>query len=203
MDCGPWQSCLCCCFTRGCRRYYLLAPLLLYVCFRFFRSPLQASLVLSGILLIFSLTAAAVCNDRESAFLLLPSHAWELLAGALLAMCAVYWDDDCLHRASEAIESLLAAADLVVFAENWGTQPDYAQDVRESVACYQELRSKTHARVWVLGAKSFGWNNDFVRLSREDVRHLRVIPLASVVGFNNSAREPDFSARGSSRATHP
>jgi hypothetical protein len=100
----------------------------------------------------------------------------------------VYWEGDCLHRSNDALEGLLASASLVVFAENWGTLPQYAQDVQESVACYHELRTKTDARVVLMGAKNFGWNNDFVRLSQGDVTHIRVTPLTSIVGFNNSVR---------------
>jgi len=39
-----------------------------------------------------------------------------------------------------------------------------------------------------LGAKNFGWNNDFVRLVRTPLTELRVKPLPSVMQFNEAAK---------------
>lgn len=109
----------------------------------------------------------------------------------------VYWEGDCLHRSNDLLESLLAQAQLVVFAQNWGRPGSNPRDVDDAFSCYQELRSKSRARVVVLGAKNFGWNNDFVRTKPGslDNREHRVYPLESVIRFNKAAQAligPDF-----------
>lgn len=65
-------------------QFYLLFPLLLLFLWRRFRS--KTPLIL-GFLALLSLAGSAwqVQVDQKSAFFLLPSRAWELLAGALLA----------------------------------------------------------------------------------------------------------------------
>jgi peptidoglycan/LPS O-acetylase OafA/YrhL len=67
-------------------QYYLLTPLLLLLLFRFFRGGLSAIAPVLGTIAVVSLVAAIVTKDREFVFLMLTTRAWELLAGALLAM---------------------------------------------------------------------------------------------------------------------
>ena len=109
----------------------------------------------------------------------------------------VYWEGNCAHRSNDLLEPLLAAAQLVVYAENWGRPDGRPRDLDDAVSCYRELRSKSRARVVVLGAKNFGWNNDFVRTRHGELddRHPRVYPLESIVTFNEAAQAligPDF-----------
>ncbi len=109
----------------------------------------------------------------------------------------VYWEGDCAHRSNDLLEPLLAAAELVVFAENWGRPNSTPRDVDDAFSCYRELSSKSRARVVMLGAKNFGWNNDFVRTRHGELndRAPRVYPLVSVVSFNKTAQAqigPDF-----------
>jgi hypothetical protein len=49
---------------------------------------------------------------------------------------------------------------------------------------------KTHStgRVFVLGTKNFGWNNDFAKTARGNLTDIRVAPIEPVVIFNESAR---------------
>lgn len=68
-------------------QFYLGFPLLLIVCRRLSRRQLQA--VLSSILIIsFALSAWGTYSHPTATFYLLPSRAWELLIGALLATIA-------------------------------------------------------------------------------------------------------------------
>jgi peptidoglycan/LPS O-acetylase OafA/YrhL len=106
-------------------------------------------------------------------------------SGYLSLLDVVYLEGDCLHHDGIFPESLLSSASLVVFTENWAEgNYSYSKDVDDAYACYQELRSKAHGRVVVIGAKNFGWNNDFVRLDGSKFETIRVAPLQSVTEFN-------------------
>lgn len=142
----------------------------------------------------FALRASTFHQDgRQRVLVVGNSYARDFInmlreAGYFEGREVIYWEGDCLHRSNGALEGLLSGASLVVFGENWGNQSAYEQDIRESIACYHELRSKTRARVLLLGTKNFGWNNDFVRLKQGDVTHIRVSPMPSTVEFNSRVR---------------
>jgi peptidoglycan/LPS O-acetylase OafA/YrhL len=115
--------------------------------------------------------------------------------GYLGEMDVVYTDDDCTHRKSANFASLAASSNLVVFSESWGfyspgrsvsTVQGEASQVFE---CYQNLKKMSPGRVVVLGAKNFGWNNDFVKFVRGNLSDIRVAPTSTVTAFNAAARE--------------
>jgi peptidoglycan/LPS O-acetylase OafA/YrhL len=69
-------------------QFYILFPLVLYVLFRFerFRKPAVLTLILgAGVLAGLGLAMYGVASRPGATFYLLPTRAWELLAGAWLA----------------------------------------------------------------------------------------------------------------------
>lgn len=99
----------------------------------------------------------------------------------------VDYDKGCNNGVFGRVTDLLKASDLVVFSQNWG-QVAAAISVADVYSCYQQMRQQSGGRVVVLGAKNFGWNNDFVKLAKGPLKDIRVKPLDSVVAFDQSAK---------------
>jgi len=52
------------------------------------------------------------------------------------------------------------------------------------------VEKAVNGKVFVLGVKNFGWNNNFVKIdSGDDVVNRRVYPLRSVLMFNESVKD--------------
>ena len=99
------------------------------------------------------------------------------------------------HRCDEYIsdnksfDKLLAQSNVVIYAGNWGEPDTHEDELPGVVSCYKYLASVTGGRVYVLGAKNFGWNNDFVRIMGNDYLGTRVKPADSIVKFNERAKQ--------------
>lgn len=104
-----------------------------------------------------------------------------------LDVVLVDYDQGCNNGSFGWVNDLLKASDRVVFSQNWGQVSD-GMSVADVYSCYQQMRRQSRGRVVVLGAKNFGWNNDFVKLVGGPLRGIRVQPLQSVVAFDGSAR---------------
>ena len=107
--------------------------------------------------------------------------------GYLNDMDVVYVETNCLLRKSENFASLAASSNLVVVSQNWG-QKVRDGEVSEVFACYQNIRKISSGRVVVLGAKNFGWNNDFVKFVPGNLSDIRVAPFSTVTAFNAAER---------------
>jgi peptidoglycan/LPS O-acetylase OafA/YrhL len=107
--------------------------------------------------------------------------------GNLSGMDVVYTDDDCSHGKSADFASLVASSNLVVVSQNWG-QTVQDGEASQVFACYQDIRKISSGRVVVLGAKNFGWNNDFVKFMPGNVSDIRIAPLSTVTAFNEAER---------------
>jgi hypothetical protein len=107
--------------------------------------------------------------------------------GYLSDMDVVYTDDDCSHRKSANFAFLAASSNLVVLSQNWG-QTLQDGEASQVFACYQNIKKISSGRVVVLGAKNFGWNNDFVKFVRGNLSDIRVAPLGTVTAFNAAER---------------
>jgi peptidoglycan/LPS O-acetylase OafA/YrhL len=105
----------------------------------------------------------------------------------LSGMDVVYTDDDCSHGKSADFASLVASSNLVVVSQNWG-QTVQDGEASQVFACYQDIRKISSGRVVVLGAKNFGWNNDFVKFMPGNVSDIRIAPLSTVTAFNEAER---------------
>ena len=80
-------------------QFYLFWPILLVLCHRLFRA--RIAIVLAVItLLSFVLCVIATSFDPEAAFYLLPTRAWELSIGGLIAISGSYWITSSSARAS-------------------------------------------------------------------------------------------------------
>src|SRR5581483_2628778 len=87
-------------------QFYLLFPLMLWALVRTPRWRLRA--LLGAILIVsFALSVWGVAHARAAAFYLLPSRAWELMLGALLAAGAVAPPDQRWLREGMALAGLL------------------------------------------------------------------------------------------------
>lgn len=71
-------------------QFYLFWPILLVLCHRFFRARIAILLAIIT-LLSFALCVVATSFDAEAAFYLLPTRAWELSIGGLIAISGSYW----------------------------------------------------------------------------------------------------------------
>jgi peptidoglycan/LPS O-acetylase OafA/YrhL len=69
-------------------QYYVMFPLLMVLGWKFFRKHLAAVLGLAA-LLSFAVASRGVFNKPEFTFYLLPTRAWEILVGALVALYMV------------------------------------------------------------------------------------------------------------------
>ena len=71
-------------------QFYLIVPFILLVLFHFTllrRRSILVPILLIGAVVSFSASVYAVATQPTKAFFLLPSRAWELLLGAILAIC--------------------------------------------------------------------------------------------------------------------
>ena len=66
-------------------QYYIFIPVILYLCYRFVRQP-WAFIFLPATLASLALSIIALGSAPTATFFLLPTRAWELLIGALLAL---------------------------------------------------------------------------------------------------------------------
>jgi peptidoglycan/LPS O-acetylase OafA/YrhL len=109
--------------------------------------------------------------------------------GHLDSMDVVYTETNtsCPNKDSGNFDALIAASDLVVFSNDWGRLPGN-RDVAEAYSCYQYMRRKSSGRVVVLGAKNFGWNNDFVKFVHGSLAEIRIAPIGTVANFNESEK---------------
>jgi peptidoglycan/LPS O-acetylase OafA/YrhL len=100
----------------------------------------------------------------------------------------IYFEGDCISSNQKKLSDLLVDVDVVVYARDWG-QKSFSESQIESVAsCSRYLsRQASHGKVFVLGVKNFGWNNNFVKLGNSE-DGARVTPLKSVLSFNDSAK---------------
>lgn len=99
-------------------QFYLLYPLCLLLAHRFARRHLWLVIGLAGIA-SFGLNVAFVASKPEATFYLLPTRAWELLAGALVAAPAASWRRS---RAVDELLGLLGAALIVVAVATYRTE---------------------------------------------------------------------------------
>ena len=111
--------------------------------------------------------------------------------GNLESKDVVYTDADCTKIESGFVDFLLANSDRIIFSDKWGERPmgsNISDEVNELRECYQYMRKKSHSRVFVLGTKNFGWNNDFAKLSQGNLAKIRVLPVDNVAYFNIAAK---------------
>lgn len=100
----------------------------------------------------------------------------------------IYFEGDCLSRDQRRLNDLLAEADFVVYAEDWG-QKSYSESQVEAVAACSRYFSKMSSggKIFVLGVKNFGWNNNFVKLGNFGSESM-VTPRKTILSFNDSAK---------------
>ncbi|GAA5483640.1 acyltransferase family protein [Haloferula sargassicola] len=67
-------------------QFYLFMPVVVLLLFRFRGRRLVAAAMVAGIVLSLAASVIAVRTERVATFFLLPTRAWELLAGAVLAV---------------------------------------------------------------------------------------------------------------------
>ena len=100
----------------------------------------------------------------------------------------IYFEGDCLSKDQMRLNNLLAEADFVVYAEDWG-QKSYSESQVDAVAACSRYFSRISSggKIFVLGVKNFGWNNNFVKLGNFGSESL-VTPRKSILSFNDSAK---------------
>ena len=91
----------------------------------------------------------------------------------------------------ERLQELLPGAQYVILASNWAQTESAAIAFRKLQACIQNLNEKlTGQKLFIFGAKNFGWNNNFVKmLSVDNFQEIKTNPLSNVVAFNRMAAE--------------
>lgn len=100
-------------------QFYVVLPLLLLVCFKYLKGQVLAVLLLATAISL--LAAQFMLTDKSVAvFFLLPFRAWELLAGAILAILAVPQLRARWSREALAVAGLMAIL-VPVFAYDPGT----------------------------------------------------------------------------------
>lgn len=111
--------------------------------------------------------------------------------GYLNRIDLVYLPGRCEEYMSQhgSLDDLLAESAIVIYAGNWGEPDSHTDELPGIVSCYKYLASTTRGKVYVLGAKNFGWNNDFVRTMGNGYLRTRVKPADSIVEFNGRAKE--------------
>ncbi len=92
-------------------QFYLFYPVCVFLLLRYFRKQFWA-LIAAGLLLSFFLNIAFAAVKPEAVFYLLPTRAWELLAGAMVIPLASKWTRS---RKIDEIIGLLGA-DLIIVA---------------------------------------------------------------------------------------
>lgn len=89
----------------------------------------------------------------------------------------------------ERLRSLLGNSNYVILASNWAQTGDPDTVFANLQSCLTRLEPELNGRqLLVLGAKNFGWNNNFVKqLSADKIFTARTRPLESVLQFNQLA----------------
>lgn len=100
----------------------------------------------------------------------------------------VYNTKGCGVSADE-LDSILGDAHYVVLASNWAQAEPAVVAYDKMERCVQRLEELLEGRkLFVLGAKNFGWNNNFVKLTdKESLFLTRTMPLQTVYDFNRLA----------------
>ena len=111
-------------------------------------------------------------------------------AGHLPLVDLVYADSGCSSIEQGQIDALLAKSQLVVYSEDWGRGDTAAEkEVSTVMSCLTYMRERSPGKVFVLGVKNFGWNNDFVRIVGDSYWKARAEPIDGVRRFNNEAKK--------------
>ncbi|EIZ4585130.1 acyltransferase [Escherichia coli] len=86
------------------------------------------------------------------------------------------------------LDYYLNDSDIILYSENWGAG-DYNNNVEKLRHCYDYIKSKTTAKMYLIGTKNFGYNNNFaVNLSLNDRVLAKTYPLSRYIEFNNKAK---------------
>lgn len=86
------------------------------------------------------------------------------------------------------LDYYLNDSDIILYSENWGAG-DYNNNVEKLKHCYDYIKSKTTAKMYLIGTKNFGYNNNFaVNLSLNDRVLAKTYPLSRYIEFNNKAK---------------
>lgn len=101
----------------------------------------------------------------------------------------IVYDDLGCAVSDQRLEQLLHNSRYVVLANDWALGAD-AVTVYESLSiCVEDLNNRIYDRkLFVLGAKNFGWNNNFVKmLPTEKLTAAKTKPLSNIDRFNTKA----------------
>lgn len=100
----------------------------------------------------------------------------------------VYEGAEC-DAGMESVERVLPRARVIVLASNWAQTTPADEALVRLQRCVNQLRTIIgDRRLFVFGAKNFGYNNNFVKMRRADrLQSIRVKPLPNIVAFNTMA----------------
>ena len=100
----------------------------------------------------------------------------------------VYEETGC-KVSEQRLSELLADAKYVVLASDWAISGEPIAVYEELSSCVSRLNNRIGEReLFVLGAKNFGWNNNFVKmLPQDNVKSAKTKPLTHVNTFNEIA----------------
>lgn len=101
----------------------------------------------------------------------------------------ILYDPSGCSISAERLRDMLGNAKHIILAYNWAQRghPSLVyEDLRKCVARLEQ--SLEGRRLHILGAKNFGWNNNFVKMKpRQSLLTLRTRPIDSVLEFNAMA----------------
>lgn len=101
----------------------------------------------------------------------------------------IVYDDLGCNVSDQRLEQLLQNSRYVVLANAWALGADAAKVYESLSICVEDLNNRIHDRkLFVLGAKNFGWNNNFVKmLPAENLTAANTKPLGNIDTFNTMA----------------
>ena len=101
----------------------------------------------------------------------------------------IVYDDSGCKVTDQSLEQMLQGSQYVVLANDWALGADATEAYEGLAVCVDDLNSRIRGRkLFVLGAKNFGWNNNFVKmLPYDNFSVVRTKPLKNIDHFNSMA----------------
>ena len=101
----------------------------------------------------------------------------------------IVYDDLGCNVTEQRLAQMLHGSQYVVLANAWALGVDASDAYEELAVCVDDLNSRIQGRkLFVLGAKNFGWNNNFVKmLPSNSFVMAKTKPLDNIDNFNRMA----------------
>ncbi|MBC0561338.1 acyltransferase [Escherichia coli] len=102
----------------------------------------------------------------------------------------VYFEGNCYESInnSNKLDYYLKDANIIIYSDNWGGE-EYNNSVEKLKYCYDNVKLASNAKVYMVGTKNFGYNNNFAtNLSKNDRILAKTYPLSKYLQFNNDAK---------------